>query len=256
MDFKSDGFMYLLGFGVVAFILVQSVFFIVRAWKRAKELGISSSSLKKTVVSSALFTIAPALAIVATVLTLSGALGTVLPWIRLTVIGAISYEVPAATSAIEAFGIKGGLSAEITDPTVFSTIAWVMTLGSILPLFLVPFLLKKIQNKVGKVASKNQKWADTMAAAAFIGLIAAFFGKAVMGKGDKAVKGDGAGVLSLVTLLSSMLYMFILQLICKKGNVKWLEPFAMPLSMILAMATAVLTAHFLPESIAYFEWRG
>ena len=255
-DFKSDGFMYLLGFGVVVFILVQSVFFIVKAWKRARELGISSSSLKKTVVSSALFTIAPALAIVATVLTLSGALGTVLPWIRLTVIGAISYEVPAATSAIEAFGGTGGLSQEISDPTVFSTIAWVMTLGSILPLFLVPFLLKKIQHKVGTVANKNRKWADTMAAAAFIGLIAAFIGKAVMGKGDSAVKGDGAGVLSLITLISSMLYMLILQLICKKKNVKWLEPFAMPLSMILAMATAVLAAHFLPESIAYFEWRG
>ncbi|MBE6835976.1 MAG: DUF5058 family protein [Ruminococcaceae bacterium] len=256
MDFKSDGFMYMLGFGVVAFILFQSIFFIVRAWKRAKELGISTSSLKKTVVSSALFTVAPALAIVATVLTLSGALGTVLPWIRLTVIGAISYEVPAATSAIEAFGGTGGLSAEITDPTVFATIAWVMTLGSILPLFLIPFLLKKIQSKVGKVASNNQKWADTMAAAAFIGLIAAFIGKAVMGKGDKAVKGDGAGVLSLVTLISSMLYMLIFQLIVKKGNIKWLEPFAMPLSMILAMGTAVLAAQLLPESVAYFEWRG
>jgi len=247
--------MYMLGFGVVAFILIQSVFFIVRAWKRAKELGISSSSLKKTVISSALFTIAPAIAIVATVITLSGALGTVLPWIRLTVIGAITYEVPAAESAIEASGGAGGLSQAITDPTVFSNIAWVMTLGSILPLFLVPFLLKKIQSKVGKVASKNQKWADTMAAAAFIGLIAAFIGKAVMGNGDEKIKGDGAGVLSIATLLSSMLYMLIFQLICKKGNVKWLEPFAMPLSMILAMGTAVLVAQALPESVAYFEWR-
>lgn len=255
-DFKSDGFMYVLGFAVVTFIVVQSVFFIVKAWKRAKQLGISTASLKKTVISSALFTIAPALAIVATVLTLSGALGMVLPWIRLTVIGAIQYEVPAASSAIEAFGGTGGLSQEITDPTVFSTVAWVMTLGSVMPLVLVPFLLKKIQSKVGKVASNNQKWADTMAAAAFIGLIAAFIGKAVMGKGEKGTIGDGAGVLSLATLFSSMLYMLIFQGICKKWNVKWLEPFAMPLSMILAMATAVLVAHILPDSVAFFEWRG
>ena len=199
-DFKSDGFMYALGFIVVAFIIVQSVFFIVRAWKRAKQLGISTDSLKKTVISSALFTIAPALAIVATVLTLSGALGMVLPWIRLTVIGAIQYEVPAASSAIEAFGGTGGLSQEVTDPTVFSTVAWVMTLGSVMPLILIPFLLKKIQQKVGKVASNNQKWADTMAAAAFIGLIAAFVGKAIMGKGDKNTVGDGAGVLERLTL--------------------------------------------------------
>ena len=90
MDFKSYGFMYALGFLVVAFVVAQSVFFLVRAWKRAKALGIDTSSLKKTVSSSALFTVAPALAILATVLTLSGALGLVLPWIRLTVIGAIT----------------------------------------------------------------------------------------------------------------------------------------------------------------------
>ena len=41
----------------------------------------------------------------------SGGLGIVRPWSRLTVIGAISYEVPAAESAMEALGYTGGLSA-------------------------------------------------------------------------------------------------------------------------------------------------
>lgn len=67
--------------------------------KRAKELGIANQTIKNTIVSSSLFTIAPAIGIVATVLTLSAGLGYVLPWIRLTVIGNISYEVTAATNA-------------------------------------------------------------------------------------------------------------------------------------------------------------
>lgn len=79
MDFKSDKFMYFLGALVVVFVVAQSVFFLVRAWKRGKALGLSTDALKKTVSSSALFTVAPALAILATVLTLSGALGMVLP---------------------------------------------------------------------------------------------------------------------------------------------------------------------------------
>ncbi len=256
MDFKSDAFMYGIGALVVLFVIAQSVFFLVRAWRRAKELGIETSSLKKTVTSSALFTIAPALAILATVLTLSGALGMVLPWIRLTVIGAITYEVPAAEAAIEAFGSTAGLSQEVTDPTVFATIAWVMTLGSIMPLILVPFLLKKIQKGMSKAVAKNGKWADVMSAAAFIGLISAFIGRAVAGKGDTVVIGDGAGVMSLAALLSSMLFMFVLQKLADKFNLKWLQPFAMPLSMILAMLVVMVLTQVLPHNIAAFEWRG
>lgn len=256
MDFKSDAFMYTIGALVVVFVIAQSLFFLVRAWRRAKELGIETSTLKKTVSSGALFTIAPAIAILATVLTLSGALGLVLPWIRLTVIGAISYEVPAAEAAIEAFGSTAGLSQEVTDPTVFSTIAWVMTLGSIMPLVLVPFMLKKIQKGLGKVAAKNGKWADAMSAAAFIGLISAFIGRAVVGKGEAEIIGDGAGVMSLSALLSSMLFMFILQKIADKFQIKWLQPFAMPFSMILAMVVVMALSLVLPESVAALEWRG
>ena len=156
LDFKSSPFLYVLGFCVVGFIIVQSVFFLVRAWRRGKQLGMTTATLKNTVVSSALFTIAPALAIVATVLTLSKALGLVLPWIRLTVIGAIQYEVPAAEAAINAFGISTGLSQPVTDPEVFAAVAWVMTIGSILPLVIVPFALKKIQKASGRFPPRIQ----------------------------------------------------------------------------------------------------
>ena len=256
MDFKSDGFMYALGAAVVLFVIAQSVFFLVRAWRRGREFGLSAESLKKTVTSSALFTVAPAFAILATVLTLSGALGIVLPWIRLTVIGAINYEVPAAEAAIEAFGSAGGMSQEVTDPTVFATVAWVMTLGSILPLILVPFMLKKIQKGMSKAVEKNGKWADVMSAAAFIGLISAFIGRAIAGKGNAEIVGDGAGVMSIAALLSSMLFMFILQKIADKFELKWLQSFAMPFSMILAMLVVMLLAQILPQNIAVFEWRG
>lgn len=256
MDFKSDGFMYALGAAVVLFVIAQSVFFLVRAWRRGRALGLSAESLKKTVTSSALFTVAPAFAILATVLTLSGALGIVLPWIRLTVIGAINYEVPAAEAAIEAFGNAGGMSQEVTDPTVFATVAWVMTLGSILPLILVPFMLKKIQKGMSKAVEKNGKWADVMSAAAFIGLISAFIGRAIAGKGNAEIVGDGAGVMSIAALLSSMLFMFILQKIADKFELKWLQSFAMPFSKILAMLVVLLLAQILPQNIAVFEWRG
>lgn len=256
MDFKEDKFMVALALVVVAFVIAQAVFFLVRAIKRARELGIEKATIKSTIVSSGLFTIAPAIGIVATVLTLSAALGYVLPWIRLTVIGNISYEVTAATNAIEAYGLTGGIANPITDKEVFGTVAWVMTLGSIMPLILIPFLLKTVQKKIGKTVSKNSKWSSVMSAAAFIGLIAAFVARAIIGKGEVDVQGDGAGVLSVAALILSVVLMLILQKTAVVKGWKWLESFAMPFSMIGAMALVMLLAQVLPESIAFLEWRG
>ena len=99
--------MTVLALCVVAFVIVQALFFLVRAVKRARELGIEKATIKNTILSSALFTVAPAIGIVATVLTLASALGYVIPWIRLSVIGNISYEVTAATNALDTFGEPG-----------------------------------------------------------------------------------------------------------------------------------------------------
>jgi len=256
MDFKDDRFMTVLALCVVAFVIAQALFFMIRAIKRARELGIEKSTIKNTIISSSLFTVAPAIGIVATVLTLAAGLGYVLPWIRLSVIGNISYEVTAATSAVDAFGLKGGIANPITEPEVFSTIAWVMTLGSMMPLILTPILLKKIQSKVGKAVSGNKAWADVMSAAAFIGLIAAFVARAIAGKGDAAVIGDGAGTLSVSALVFSIIIMLILSKLAEKPKMKWLESFAMPLSMIGAMVLVVVMAQVLPHDIAFLEWRG
>lgn len=256
MDFKESGFMYALGGFIVVFVLAQSLFFLIRAWKQGKKLGLSTAIMRGTVIQSALFSLAPAISIVATILTLSGALGIVLPWIRLTVIGAISYEVPAAESAMEALGYTGGLSAEITDPLGFSTAAWVMTLGSVMPLVIIPFAMKKIQNSIGKAVSKNTAWADVMSAAAFIGLISAFVGRAIVGQGDKAVLGDGAGIMSITALAVSMLSMLLFMQIEKKKKIAWLQSMAMPLAMFIGMGAVMLLAKVLPTHIAWLEWRG
>lgn len=256
MDFKEDRFMIALAVVIVLFVIAQAMFFLIRAIKRAKELGIDREAIKSTIVSSGLFTIAPAIGIVATVLTLSAGLGYVLPWIRLTVIGNISYEVTAATNAVEAYGLTGGIANPITDPEVFGTVAWVMTLGSIMPLVLIPLFLKKVQKKIGKVASKDSKWSSAMSAAAFIGLIAAFVARAIAGQGEENIIGDGAGVLSIAALIFSVVMMLILQKIAVNKQWLWLESFAMPFSMIGAMAFVMLLAHILPEGIAFLEWRG
>lgn len=268
MDFKENSFMYGLAVMVIVFVLVQAFFFLIRAWKRGKEIGMSTSTLKNVVTSSALFTIAPAIAIMATVVVLSSSLGIVLPWIRLTVVGNLQYEATAAQSAMEAF--KGGETAvafgqEITDPTVFAAVAWVMTLGVIIYLVLVPLFLKTVQNKVGKITGNSDgdnKFGDIISAATFIGLIAAFIGNALAGKaatieknGVKEATGMGAGIMSVAVLLTSIVVLIVLQKLCKKYKWEKFEPFVMPISMFAGMGMAILLYQVLPESISLYEWR-
>jgi hypothetical protein len=148
-----------------------------------------------------------------------------------------------------------GLSAPVTDPAAFSAIAWVMTIGSIFPLILLPIFLKKIQAKIGKATSGKEKWTDLISAAAFIGLIAAFVARALAAKGEADRAGDGAGVLSVLTLVTAIAVMLVLELLVEKKGWKWAQPFTMPVSMFAAMGAAVLFARVLPEQIAFLVWR-
>ena len=255
MDFKTDTFMYLIAFGIMIFVLADSFFFLIRAWWRGKQIGMSASTLRGVALQSAMFSIPASLAIVMTIVLLSGALGIVLPWIRLSVIGSVSYEVPFAITALESVGIKSGLSVEVTDPKAFATAAWVMTTGCIMPLLFVPFATKKIQTSVSKVASKNNGLTSALTGAAFIGMMTAFTAQAITGVGDKAVLGDGAGIMSVTALAISMGTMFLLMKITKKHPNHWLESLSMPIAMFTALIVVMVLGQVLPSDIAAMEWR-
>ena len=99
MEFNVNHPIIFVVVGVIILLVVgQSFFFLIRALKRAKEIGISNERVKRIVISSALFTIAPAVSILVGVIALSKTLGVPLPWFRLSVIGSLSYKrSPRAT---------------------------------------------------------------------------------------------------------------------------------------------------------------
>ncbi|MBQ9703510.1 MAG: DUF5058 family protein, partial [Clostridia bacterium] len=128
MDFRVNHPIIFVMVGlIIAAVIAQSVYFLLRALRRAKEKGMDMAKIKKTMISSAVFTIAPAVSILVGVVALSVSLGIPLPWLRLSVIGSLSYETIAAERALAAFGID--LSQVITDPNVYVTVVWVMTFG-------------------------------------------------------------------------------------------------------------------------------
>ncbi len=234
MNFSTNSsFLYVLAVCVIIFVLAQSVYFLVRAYRRGKAIGMETAVLKKTVLSTAVFTIAPAISILLGVVTLSKFLGIPLPWIRMSVIGAITYELPAATSTANALGIS--LSETITDPKVYSAIAWVMTLGILPSIVLPPILMKRIQGGVIKIKNKDSKWGDIFMTAMFLGMISAFLGMVFAD-----VRKGLAGFIPIFVLLVSALIMCICGLLIKKCKMKWLETYALSISMVGAMIFAVL----------------
>ena len=234
MEFSTNSlFLYIVAICVIVFVLAQSVFFLVRAYKRGKQLGIDKKKLRKTVVSTTVFTIAPAISILIGIVTLSKFLGIPLPWIRMSVIGAITYELPAATSTAKALGIS--LSEMIKDPKVYTAIAWVMTLGIIPSIILPPILMKKIQGGMVKIKNKDSKWGDIFLTSMFLGMISAFLGM-VFADVRKGLE----GWIPIFVLLVSAAVMAICGLLIKKFNMKWLETYAMAISMVCAMIFAVI----------------
>ena len=234
MEFSPNSiFMYIVAICVILFVLAQSVFFLVRAYRRGKQLGISSEKLKKTVVSTMVFTIAPAISILIGVVTLSKFLGIPLPWIRLSVIGALTYELPAATSTANALGIS--LAEMVTDPKVYSAIAWVMTLGIMPSIILPPILMKKIQGGMVKIKNKDSKWGDMFMTSMFLGMISAFLGMVFAN-----VRMGLRGWIPVFVMLVSAALMGIIGLLIKKCNMKWLETYALAISMVGAMVFAAL----------------
>lgn len=232
MNFSVNStFLYIVAVCVIAFVLAQSVFFLVRSYRRGKELGISTAKLRKTIVSTAVFTIAPAVSILIGIVTLSKFLGIPLPWIRMSVIGALTYELPAATSTANALGIS--LAETITDPKTYSAIAWVMTLGIIPSIILPPILMKKIQGGMIKIKNKDSKWGDMFLTSMFLGMISAFLGMVFA-----EVRSGLSGWIPVFVLLVSAVIMAICGLLIKKCNMKWLETYALAISMVGAMVFA------------------
>lgn len=228
---------YILVGVVIAAVLGQSVFFLIRALKRARQLGMESRLIKKTITSASIFTIAPAVAILVGVVVLSKSLGVALPWLRLSVVGSLSYELVAAENTMRPLGLSKNIP--VTDASAYVTILLVMTLSIALSLTLAPLLTKKVQGGVAKIGLKDKKWGETFNNAMFLGMISAFLGY-VFCDVTYVFQGKLQGLTPVCVMLVSALIMAVLGLLSKKYKIRWLTDYALPISLLCGMASAIL----------------
>ena len=244
---------------VILVVLAQSVFFLLKALKRSKRIGMDQKKLRKTMISAAVFTIAPAVAIVISVMVLSQTLGLPLPWLRLSVIGSMSYETVAANNALSAWNATLG-SIDL-NAQQFVTVLIVMTVSILMGLILTPIIGKKLQTGMSNMGKRDKKWADVFQNALFIGMIAAFLGfvfcdvsrlwdpasrvitEKVLENGVEVEKtittSATSGLIPVCVMGVSALVMVIIGLLNRKPKLKWLSEYALPISLVLGMAAAI-----------------
>lgn len=218
---------------IIAFVLGQSLFFLIKAYRRALVVGFSKSKLHQVMIGSAVFSLAPALAILIGLLTLSKFLGLPLPWLRLSVLGALTYELPAAAATAKIMKIP--LDQPVHSAEAYTAIAWVMTLGILSGILIILFFQKRMMTRLRTIKKKDSRWSTILMDSLFMGMIAAFLGM-IFADIQKGL----AGWIPVFVMLFSALLMILMGLLVKKCRIKWLENYAMPLSMVGGMAFAVI----------------
>ena len=234
--------LYILAGFLVAVVLGQSVYFLVKALKRSRAIGMDQKKILKTIRTAAVFTIAPAVSIVISVITLSKSLGLPLPWLRLSVVGSLSYEAIAASNAVSAMGLELGKISELTAQQ-YVNIILVMTISIMVGIWLVPAIGKKLLGGMSKLGSKDAKWADIFQNAMFIGMISAFVGYVFcdIARLWAPVEGFSAtsGLIPVCVMAVSAVVMLICGLLMKVFKWSWVNDYALPISLILGMASAI-----------------
>ena len=234
---------------IIAVVIAQSAYFLIKSYRRAKVIGMDMKKVKKTIITAAIFTVAPALSIVITIVALSNSLGLALPWLRLSVVGSLSYETVAAAGAASGMGTTLERLAGTITASQYVTVAIVMTVSIMVGIWLVPLIAKKMQKGLVSFEKKDKRWSDILQASLFIGMISAFVGYVFSDVSGLWLENSTAGLVPVCVMAVSAVGMLLCGLLMKKLGWKWLNDYALPLCMVLGMLSAIPLTNLLGDAV-------
>lgn len=261
--FNPDSWvMYLMYALIVVFISAEAIIYLVKSVKKAKQIGMDMTKIKKVIKTSASFSVLPAIGIGIGVVTLIGSLGITVPAIRLSVIGALQYETQMADGAAKAItGSTDGLTLLIQRGVTaqdYATIVTLMTVAIIAGPVLVVLFYKKLQPKLAKLgamkvggsvdpdaATKNLEsdakkanpnginLGDLAFQVSFIGMIIGYIAMSI--GAIAAMPGRITSYYNFIAVIVAALFMVLSDFLVKKLHWKWLDDFSVAFSMLFAM---------------------
>ena len=108
----------------------------------------------------------------------------------------------------------------------------------------MPFVTKKLQSGLSKVSMKDKKWGQIFNNAMFLGMISAFLGYVFCDVG-LITKGDTSGLVPVCVMAVSAIVMAICGTIATKAKIRWLTDYALPMSLVVGMASAIPITNWL-----------
>lgn len=234
---ESYPIIYVIGAIIAVTIIGMSLILMLKAFRRAKKIGMDKKILKETIKNSAIFSIVPSIPIVIGVGIMMQYIGLAIPWIRLTVVGALQYEITALYTA--------GATQAGADAATLASAVVVMTISVLGGCVFNAVFYKKYQSKLMDLQQKDARKMDAITGALLGGMLAGIISSIVVGGifgiGNPVTDSSGIttyGEITLITVAASIAIMGLCGVVLLVFKQKWIESYALPLSMLGALAIA------------------
>lgn len=228
-DITGSPLLLALVIGGLAYITVFSVVYLLKARKRALEMGISSKEISDIIKSSLIFSIVPSLSIVIGLVALAASLGTVWAWWRLSVIGSLSFETQIASSLAPVLGYAN--TTELMSSATgeqFGVVMILMSVGMLSGfLILIPFG-KKLMTSVDKTKGGNG-WSNVLSGCFMLTLLAVYVPVLLI-----------SDTIQALVMITGLIVAIAMGIVAKKPGWAWVNNFIMAGSMILGMVSSLL----------------
>jgi len=237
MTFKEVGnlpLLWILVSAVLLYVVGLTIIFLVKSYKRCKELGIDKETVRRVIISSATFSIIPSIAIIIGVISLSTVLGTPWAWFRLSVVGSVVYELMAADMVGKAMGFENLTAMANTAGSNMGAVMIVMSVGIIGALVICVLFTKKIQTSMVSVNEKAGGWGALFTSCFMMAMLTVFLPMQIV-----------AGTIAILTLLTSLMITAVLGLIMNKTGAAWMGNYILSTALVLGMASSVMWTNIL-----------
>jgi hypothetical protein len=211
----------------VALVLCQAFIFARRSYKTGKQIGLTEPQMKGAMKSAAITSIGPSIVILSSMLSLLVSVGGPMAWMRLSFIGSVMFEGMAAGFGTSAVGVT--LGSDAMTNVAFGNAVWTMILGSIGWIIFATLFAGQMDKVEHKITKGDGAMLSTISVCAILGSFGGLSGGHIV-KWNK----------NTIACVVGGLTMFVLITLAKKKNIKWLNEWALTISLFAGMLSTLL----------------
>ncbi|MFC1607481.1 DUF5058 family protein [Candidatus Latescibacterota bacterium] len=216
---------------IIVVVFVQAIRLTIISFRSGASLGIPRESLVQALRTGFISALVPSIAILVGVAVLIPRLGVPFPWMRLSVIGSVIYELFAIEIAANTMGLTDSTAAFSGE--VFSLAVWTMSMGFIFCLLFVAFFTPHMKKIKDRIAGDDVGWMSILNSAAFFGAFGFLWGQPI-----------ARGGFQLIALVGGFICMVMMQLLIRYGRQTWLKEWALSISIIAGMTAMGIAHHY------------